>query len=193
MHNNMTQTVDDRKIVQAERDDGMVAISWKDKGKKPTNFLTNMYTAAALIYTEMGMGCVDTFNHLLVGCTPKRRNFSWKRAAFMSLLSFTLVNIWVVYSQSTTDKVLEQPDFLDVFKYQFIQVYQNKKEEMKIINKKEKYKGYNLKRKERQQENASNPQPISTDTSTADTIQVSEPKKRKTRVEYNAEYHFTTC
>jgi len=172
MHNNMTQTVDDRKIVQAERDDGMVA-------------------AAALIYTEMGMGCVDTFNHLLVGCTPKRRNFSWKQAAFMSLLSFTLVNIWVVYSQSTTDKVLEQPDLLDVFKYQFIQVYQNKKEEMKIINKKEKYKRYNLKRKERQQENASNPQPISTDTSTADTIQVSEPKKRKTRVEYNAEY-FTT-
>jgi len=70
----------------------MVAISWKDKAKKPTNFLTNMYTGslavekerrlngakkidnipmAAFLYTEMGMGCVDTFNHLLVGTTPK--------------------------------------------------------------------------------------------------------------------------
>jgi len=164
----MTQKVDNRSIAIADRDDSFVAVSWQDKAAKPTNFLTNIehengyvieverrhkgqskkdiIPLIAYHYTEHGMGSVDTFNQNLKNTTPPRRNFSWKRTAFMSLLSFTLVNLWVVHKQRHEEPI-PLGKFLDLMKYDFTSDHTTQLQQRKILKRAERNNIYNQQHK----------------------------------------------
>jgi len=102
---------------------------------------TNQFPLIAYHYTEHGMGSVDTFNQNLKNTTPPRRNFSWKRTAFVSLLSFTLVNLWVVHKQRHEEPI-PLGKFLDLMKYDFTSDHTTQLQQRKILKRAERNNRY---------------------------------------------------
>ena len=116
-----------------KEDHSMVAMSWRDKNL--TRFLSNIASTeiidtkqkskgelqAKLIpkivndYTTKGMGHVDQFNAKLV-LEAKHKNFSWRRAHFLTSLRIVLVNCYIYWKElarKNTD--LSQNYFVSLF------------------------------------------------------------------------------
>jgi len=105
--------------------EGVAVMSWKDKGNKPTNvvhsFLDQSDVAVLkqrhykgtrweecipfpIVLYNQGKGNVDTFDQGLSNVNPNRRNKSWRRAAFLAMLSITIVNLWAIYKYEKDPK-----------------------------------------------------------------------------------------
>ena len=121
----------------------VVALSFKDKGKSPTNFYSNIHAnhvvnkkrkhngslvedklpIVAVDYSE-SMGNVDSYDSHMVRCKPKHRNMSWRRTAILAQLKTCVVNTWICWAYY--NQGMKRPSltlFIDELKDQLLQPF----------------------------------------------------------------------
>jgi hypothetical protein len=126
LHKNLKKTKCGKYSCFINKSKKTIIIAWKDNGKKPVNFITNMKLShfvnvlrkykgnfnfinkkgnvtkktvpAVLPFYNKGMGGVDFIGQLLSAPLKSNlRNFSWKRLNFLVQIKFIIINSFIIY------------------------------------------------------------------------------------------------
>lgn len=144
LHENMKNDEQLGKIAFAVSDDGHIgACSWQDNSL--VNFLSNIHfndtvevdrrkkgqkikaviPRVAQDYTQIGMGHVDAFDSYAVRYKTKHKNKSWKRAHFLQLIQYSLVNCYHIFRLLNKKSEMPYKEFLRIARDSFVKPYKN--------------------------------------------------------------------
>lgn len=132
------------EVAFAVSSDGRIgACSWQDKSL--VNFLSNIHyndtveverrkkgkkiktviPRVAQDYTQIGMGHVDAFDSYVVRYKAAHKNTSWKRAHFLQLIQYSMVNCYHIYRMIKKKNNLPYKEFLKLARDSLVKRHKN--------------------------------------------------------------------
>src|SRR5690606_20149471 len=151
---NLENTLAGELVVFQNADRSIEITYWKDHGKDATKFLSNIIENGSLcyairkdkgkksvqivptisqVYTQCGMGCVDTFDQNMSTVKLKYKNWSWKRFVFLTILRIIMIDSWIIYKE-LKNKNISQVSYLEELKLDLVKNWEEYLKTIKMDN-----------------------------------------------------------